>query len=230
MNKRVARLRLPVLVLIVGTTVLALGAAGKLKTSTDPRSMLPDDAADVREYEAFAETFTEDSLILLSPDCGSEEVRRRNKGFHFTNADLLASIELASKHSVRVAAYFSFGLPFETREDLEVTAELIGEVQARGAVCSTDPMFLDPFSPLFSSPERFGVTVGMKTLSDFVAEHRDAVRPRIGYRTEALSEEDILEGCRYLSDLAGEMPGDPEAGPAAGEQPSCSARFWRSGG
>ena len=177
--------------------------------------------------EAFAETFTEDSLILLSPDCGSEEVRRRNKGFYFSNAELLESLELAARRSVQVVAYFSYGLPFETGADLETTAGLIAEVQARGARCATDPI-----SPLFREPKRFGVTLAMETLEDFVTTHRDAVRPRIGYRTEALGEDEILEGCRYLSALAGEMPGDPEAPPGDGAprgagSPSCAARAWR---
>ncbi len=70
MNKRVARLRLPVLVLIIGTTVLALGAAVKLETRTDPRTMLPDGAAEFAEYEAFAETFGSDrvmAMVLVRP-------------------------------------------------------------------------------------------------------------------------------------------------------------------
>ena len=179
--------------------------------------------------EAFAETFTEDSCILLSPDCGSEAVRKRNKGFFFSNADLLETVELAASRSVDVVAYFSYGLPFETRDDLETTAKLIAEVQARGARCATDPMFLDPFSPLFSNPERFGVTLGMRTLADFVDAHRDAVRPPIGYRSESLSEAEILEGCRYLKEIAGEMPGDPQAEESPSEAPSCAVRLWKPG-
>ena len=70
MNKHVAKLRLPILVLIAGSCVLALGAAVKLPSSTDVRTMLPDDAPEFGEYEAFAETFGSDrvmALVLVRP-------------------------------------------------------------------------------------------------------------------------------------------------------------------
>ncbi len=58
-------LRLPILALIAGSCVLALGAAVKLPSSTDVRTLLPDDAPEFGEYEAFAETFGSDRVMAL---------------------------------------------------------------------------------------------------------------------------------------------------------------------
>lgn len=156
---------------------------------------------DASFLDDFARTFTRDSVLILSPDCGSESVRRRNRGFAFSNAELLETATAVLNRGLRVDTYFSFGLPGETLEDLNITADLIRRLNAMGATTSANPMYLDPCSPYHLRPEDWGITLRLRTLSDFIRAHASEMGA-IGYRTAELSEEEIAAGCRRLADLA----------------------------
>ena len=158
-----------------------------------------------RFLSSFASTFTSDSLIILSPECGSEIVRKKNKGFSFTNDDLLDALERIHSHKIETSLFFSYGLPFETRDDLPLTLDLVQRCQQKGAACRAMPMYLDPCSPVFLFSERYGVELELHTMEDFIEEHQQHSQ-RVNYRTKHLTKREILEGLETIGELCQESP------------------------
>ncbi len=156
-----------------------------------------------RFLASFASTFTSDSMIILSPECGSETVRKKNKGFSFTNNELLDALERIHGHEIATSLFFSYGLPFETRDDLPLTLDLVQRCREKGAECRAMPMYLDPCSPVFLFPERYSVELDLHTMEDFIEEHRQQSQ-RVNYSTKHLTKQDILEGLETIEGLCQE--------------------------
>lgn len=152
--------------------------------------------------DAMARTFVPGSTLVLSPECGSEAVRKRVRGLPFSNDDLLRSIREIEARGLRAHCFFSAGLPTETPADLDESVRLIHrirrETQAGISVC---PMVADPASPLWLDPGRWGVTLTRRTLRDFYDEKGEPGGP--GYATEWFSEAEILAACDRLLREAG---------------------------
>lgn len=148
--------------------------------------------------ESFRRTFDSKSILTISADCGSEIVRRKNKGFFFTNKELLDLVDGLLSKSINVHVYFSYGLPFEKKQDISITKEIIVKLKSMGANCSVIPMYLDPFSPIFLDSKKFSVKLKCNSVRDFYREHKGANR-NINYSTNYLSEGEIQEGCDYLT-------------------------------
>jgi radical SAM superfamily enzyme YgiQ (UPF0313 family) len=156
------------------------------------------DAAFLR---AVARTFTPDSVVVFSAECGSDRVRRLNRSPLFTNAALLRAVQATREAGLEAHVFLSAGLPFETRRDLGETAKLIRALRRRGPVGITVcPMELDPGSLIFLQPERHGVRPALRTFRDFYRNGLDESRPY--YETEHLSEPEILAAVAKLRRVA----------------------------
>jgi radical SAM superfamily enzyme YgiQ (UPF0313 family) len=152
--------------------------------------------------DAFAQTFGPRSLLALSPESGSEEVRRRNKGYSYTNQELWDCLEYTREKGVRVDLFFGLGLPFERVADLEETAQLIARIRRHFPNCQgirTFAIEMEPGAPWHLRPEKFGVRTNLRTFSDFYAYHKD--------------EEEGFSACGYH--IPGYFPG---LGEGAGEE------------
>jgi radical SAM superfamily enzyme YgiQ (UPF0313 family) len=119
----------------------------------------------------FHRTFDGDgSVIALSPECGDEKVRHRNKTFAFSNEELLKTISLAEDRGIQVDIFFAMGIPGERYGDLVQTAALRREIQRRfkniGRVW-TSPIAVEPASPWHLHPEEFGISSTRNTFADF---------------------------------------------------------------
>jgi len=144
-----------------------------------------------------AATFEAGSVAVISPECGSEAVRMRVRGLPFRNDRLMAAIRNCESRGMRVHCFFTAGLPTETARDVDETARLIERIRREtGAAVSVCPMVLDPASPLFLHPEKFGARLVRRTLKDFY--EGVGLREGPGYETEAFSEQGILEACNRL--------------------------------
>lgn len=125
--------------------------------------------------DAFAQTFGSRSLLALSPESGSEEVRRRNKGYSYTNQELWECLEHTGKKGVNVDLFFSLGLPYEREEDLEETSGLIARVRREFSHVQgirTFSIEMEPGAPWQLHPEKFGVRTNLLTFSDFYNYHK----------------------------------------------------------
>jgi B12-binding domain/radical SAM domain protein len=139
--------------------------------------------------------------IDISPHSHDEKVRRA-LGLTYTNAELEESIGAALKaRASRVEVYFMIGLPQQTPESVAETVEyceyLYRKFDAdRRLILFIGPLspFLDPGSPAFEEPKRFGYHLFYHTLE----EHRQALlRPSWGetlnYETRWMSRSQIVE-------------------------------------
>ena len=128
-----------------------------------------------RFLDAFARTFSmEHSYLAVSPDSGDEEVRRLNKGFHYSNDELRASLAAARERDVSADVFFSIALPGETLPRALATRDLITEI--RGGYDNVRRLMtwsvqLEPGSPQFLRPADFGMITDRACFGDFYRAH-----------------------------------------------------------
>ena len=144
--------------------------------------------------DEYGRTFGSGSYIAISPETGSERLRRRARGIPFSNDELLAILEWAESRGVRTTVFFSLGIPGETREDFERTLRLRDEIERRFTLAGTDAFAIEiePASPWHLDPARYGIVLCRRTLDDFIRDQRDpsySSMTSLGYyRKEYLGE------------------------------------------
>ncbi|MBM3956819.1 MAG: hypothetical protein FJ313_02060, partial [Gemmatimonadetes bacterium] len=153
---------------------------------------------DARFLRAAAGAFRGDSILVISAECGNEEVRRRNRGVPFSNRALLDALRRVDDAGLQGHVFLSAGLPFETPAMVNETEALIGRIltSTRAAV-TVCPMDLDPGSRLFLEPEALGVTPFLRTFRDFYEDGYTEPRPH--YATAHMTEAEILAAVHRLT-------------------------------
>lgn len=138
--------------------------------------------------DEFALTFpSAKSVIAISPESGSERVRKANRGFFFTNEELMSTLEYIDDKGITMEIFFTYGIPFETEADLWETIRLrraiarrFKHIQGMRALS----IELEPGAPWQMAPEAHGVRTSLQTFRDFYEAHRDASQgtyTRLGY-------------------------------------------------
>lgn len=126
----------------------------------------------------FKRTFS-DGVIALSPESGSEEVRKRNRGIFHSSAALEETLELTEKEGLETDLFFSLGIPGENEEIFEETRRMIRHFRERfshlGEICLFG-IELEPGSPWFEEPEKFGIVSGRKCFEDYHNAHKPGNR------------------------------------------------------
>ena len=151
-----------------------------------------------RFLASFKANLGAESVVVISPEVGSEDVRRKNKGFFYSDAELHRSLDEITKRNIRCELYFTAGLPFETSEDVDATAKLISCINNRypATKVSIFPMEMEPSSPMYLDGERFCVSSQRRSLRDFIAASQGEASA--GYRTPYFSEEAIAKAIAGL--------------------------------
>jgi radical SAM superfamily enzyme YgiQ (UPF0313 family) len=127
------------------------------------------------------------SSVVLSPLSGNERVRRLN-GKHYSNEALFDTLEYLSRYSIYLIVYFSLNLPGETDETFQETLNLAREINE---FYPTDHLrilntvhTIDPFSPMNTFPEKYGIESSMTSFMDFYNYCRDTQYARPEARSE----------------------------------------------
>lgn len=147
-----------------------------------------------RVLEAFGQQLAPDSTMILSPETADEELRKRHRAFHFSNAELDEVLRRCDSLDLAVWLYFIVGLPGETRAGVLATADLIDSLAARfTAVRQTyvHPLEMEPNSPWFNEPERYGLRLRHRTLEDFRRAHGEP-EMSLGYDSAHLTEAEVF--------------------------------------
>jgi radical SAM superfamily enzyme YgiQ (UPF0313 family) len=137
--------------------------------------------------KAFKETFPgRGSLISLSPDVGSERLRRLHKGYPYSNRALVENLQQMEEHQVRCDLFFTLGVPFETEEDLQQTIRFQKKIRQRFRNVRAIHMFtieMEPNSPWYLDPDAYGVQTSLQSFMDFYHYHSEAKNPfaSLGY-------------------------------------------------
>lgn len=127
--------------------------------------------------DAFAAAFNPPhSYIALSPDTGSEKLRRKHKGYYYSDEDLYNTMDLLEKRGIQTDLFFSIGFPgeteslaLETREMIRILADRYGNIRR----LMTWAVQLEPGSPMYEEPEKWGIIPGRSSLVDFFKAHGD---------------------------------------------------------
>jgi len=111
--------------------------------------------------------------LTISPETGSERIRKLNKGFFYTNAELLEALDHIKELGIKSHVYFSYPLPFETPDDIKATAELMDRVKKQlgssGKVFIQDFDF-DPASAFYLEPKKFALNKKAGSFKDFYGQ------------------------------------------------------------
>lgn len=153
--------------------------------------------------DSMAKTFGR-AEIALSPVSGSENIRRLNRGFFYTNQALIRTIARCKSKNISFQVHFSIGLPFETERDVLETMALIKLLKKHPAVTiCVEPVLLDPGSPMFLKPKNYNITLHRKSLRDFIKASLDPDFDHSpGYSTPHFSEQAIVAYNKSISRLA----------------------------
>ena len=125
--------------------------------------------------KAFKETFPgPKSLIALSPDVGSDRIRKIHKGHSYTNQALMDCLDQLEKHQVFSDVFFTVGVPFERKKDVQQTLQLQKKIRNRYSNVRgirTFTIEMEPGSPWHLDPEAFGVKTSLQSFMDFYHYH-----------------------------------------------------------
>lgn len=153
--------------------------------------------------EEFSATFTEeDSNIIISPESGSERVRKCNKGYFFSNKELYKTLEYAQRKKILVELSLTAGLPHETLKDLRESVSFIKDIKSRypEVIVKAETIEIEPASPAFRHPEVYGIETERRTFLDFYRTHR--ADSSVGYRTSFLTKKQIMKYVWYFNFVA----------------------------
>jgi len=125
--------------------------------------------------KSFKETFPgPKSLIALSPDVGSDELRKVHKGYSYSNQALLETLDRLKANGVFCDLFFTLGVPFEKETDVEETIRLQKMIRKRYSNVRgirTFTIEMEPGSPWHLDPEEFGVKTSLNHFMDFYHYH-----------------------------------------------------------
>lgn len=153
--------------------------------------------------------FTRDSLLVLSPDAGSAQIRARNKrhpAHAFSDQDLLDSLESVRDAGMGGHVFFGAGLPFEDASDLAATRRLALMIRKMGFHISVLPIDCDPCSAVFDDPRAFRVEARARSLDDY-ARWTATDRRFMGLASDTLSERQIAAFIDETVALLNRIPG-----------------------
>ena len=141
----------------------------------------------VNFIKSFKETFPgPKSLLVLSPDVGSDSVRRMNKGNAYTNQELKECLDQMEKEKVSSELFFTLGLPFENEVDIPQTAQLQKEIRNRYSYVKgirTYTTEMEPGSPWHLDPGTYHVKASLQNFVDYYHYHSRESNPfsSLGY-------------------------------------------------
>lgn len=125
--------------------------------------------------QEFKKTFPgRDSVIVLSPESGNEELRLKHKGPGFTTHALIEKMDQIDKLGISSELFFTFGLPGENRKILEDTINLQKFMRKRYhhlRAIRTLSIEMEPGAPWQLEPERFGIVTDRRCFTDFYNAH-----------------------------------------------------------
>ena len=138
--------------------------------------------------DEFALTFPgPKSVLAISAETGSERVRFANRGFYFSNAELLSTLEYIDRKGINMEVFFTYGIPHETEADLLETVKLRNEIARRFKHVKGMRALgieLEPGAPWQMDPEKYGIRTNLRTFRAFYQAHSDGSQgtyTRLGY-------------------------------------------------
>jgi radical SAM superfamily enzyme YgiQ (UPF0313 family) len=154
------------------------------------------------------------STIVLSPESGSEHVRRINKGFYYDNNGLFKWLNDMKEELVPSEIYFATGLSEETQENFLDTVNLALQISEDYPVVSMscNPIQMEPGGLWFIHPEKFGIKPKWNCFKDYYTLFMKRAQglpleSEIGYDTIWQTEEQIIRNSvRFNEEISEKRP------------------------
>ena len=135
--------------------------------------------------KAFEETFRDNlknCRVTVSPESGSERVRRCNKGIFYTNEELEKTVALGQSLKIPMEISFMSSLPGESAEDFLKSVQMAGHFTEKyGCEANMAAIGLEPGSPMYENPDKYGIQTSNEGFPSFLEniegvidwEHKD---------------------------------------------------------
>jgi radical SAM superfamily enzyme YgiQ (UPF0313 family) len=141
------------------------------------------------------------SSIIHSIQSGSEKVRNLNTGYSYSNKELFRWLSNAKEELIPIELAFSSGLSGETENHFDDTIKVAKKIVEQYPMVLDMyciPSSLEPCSPQFLNPEKYGLTLKFTKFLDyydFFKRISVGLPPSsiLGYETNLLSEAQILK-------------------------------------
>ena len=120
------------------------------------------------------------STVAISPEVGPEGLRARHRGYPFDNEAFFESMRHLEALGVSTDVFFTVGAPFETQADAMATKAMIRRLRSEFRTlqrCMVWPIQLEPASPAYVHPERYGIEVERRSFLDFYYAHSGQASP-----------------------------------------------------
>jgi radical SAM superfamily enzyme YgiQ (UPF0313 family) len=141
------------------------------------------------------------SSFVHSIQSGSEAIRKLNVGFPYTNETLFRWLDNLKAELVPVEVAFAAGLPGETIQHFDQTIRLAQRIRENYPMVLNMyciPLTIEPNSPMFLAPEKYGVTLKFQRFRDYYDFFANVAQGLpfqsvLGYETDKLTEPQILD-------------------------------------
>ncbi|MEI6831375.1 MAG: cobalamin-dependent protein [Candidatus Omnitrophota bacterium] len=112
------------------------------------------------------------NLIYISPESLDEHTRNMNKGFMFSNEDMLNFLSHTDKLCIPTMLFFSLGLPFENPAFAEQILHFKKYIYSNFKNVSITglPIEVVPGSPIYNDPQKYNLVKTKYSLSDFFSD------------------------------------------------------------
>jgi B12-binding domain/radical SAM domain protein len=144
--------------------------------------LVPADEAFIKSIAAIGRQVT----VHICPDTGSDAVRKK-LGRPYSTQELLETVKLCHHYLIPVTTFFSTGLAGETQPEMMETWDLWDKLSSLENITMArsdslglgsgvplggpimGPILLDPGSPAFDAPEKYGYKLLYKNLEEYIA-------------------------------------------------------------
>lgn len=116
---------------------------------------------------------SDESFVTISLHSQSEELRRLNHLYRYSNQELEQCLAMMEEEGVNCVLFFTCGLPFETEDDLRGMAEYQTKLRKRFARvrCKTSMIEIEPCSDLSRHPDHYKLVPHRTSFADYYHYH-----------------------------------------------------------
>jgi len=122
--------------------------------------------------DEFVKTVGPSSSFLISPETGSDRLRKKSRANYYSNQELLNTIRYADNLGINTSIYFCIGVPSETRAEFRETLALKKEILSISKHAKVEAFLIEmePGAPRYLDPDKYGITIHRHSLSDFIRD------------------------------------------------------------
>jgi radical SAM superfamily enzyme YgiQ (UPF0313 family) len=125
--------------------------------------------------DAFHATFPhEESFLCISPETGSERLRKIHKHSFYSNEELLDCLRYLQELGVNSEVFFTYGIPGETSNELQETIRLKRFIKKnfKNVRCiRVLSIEMEPGAPWHMDPQKYGIVHDRRHFKDFYRVH-----------------------------------------------------------